>query len=732
MKLQTLACAVAIATGGFFFSHVVNEAIAANDTVAVSQAIQPTQEQALVSRQLATLVDRQHYLNQRLDAATSNRILDFYLDSLDADHSLFLAPEVEQYKKNYGANFGAALKAGDLSGPYLIHAQYRERLKQFYEFMLAELKKPQNLKQSNVYIDTDREKAPYFKSAAEQRAHWQKMLVSQLINLNISKEEEAAKQKALKDDPALANGQDLTSPEDLTPVQTLTKRYTRQLERMSRVKSDDVLDKTLNAMMLTYDPHSNYFPPVDAMELNRQTTLQLEGIGVSIRPERGNEDYTKIETIVEGGPASKSGQIKSGDRIIGVAQDGDKMVDVVGWASNEVVGLIRGKRGTKVSLRLLGAGASMSQARTVSLVRDVIQEEDAGVRSRTVDIKRDGKNYTFGVIEIPSFYLNYRARRAGTDYRSVSEDTNNALKALAAKNVTGIIIDLRNNPGGSLEEVARMLGQVIKSGPVVQIRDGNGNVSVFEDDDGGAQTYAGPLAVMVNLASASASEIYSAAIQDYERGIVIGSTTTGKGTAQVQLDTLAHGQATLTQRKFYRVTGGSTQNKGVVPDIKLVDIYNEEFGERKAKNALEWDTIPTAPFKREGSVQPYVQNLAQMSQQRVVADPQFKYLEQRKAIAKKTEEQKRVVLDIDQRKAELNALEQKTLDSENQRRAVTGQKPYANWESYQASMDALIESRSKMKATQRPALPEEEVFVTESANVLLDYAKLQSTKTAAN
>ena len=732
MKLQTLACAVAIATGGFFFSHVVNEAIAANDTVAVSQAIQPTQEQALVSRQLATLVDRQHYLNQRLDAATSNRILDFYLDSLDADHSLFLAPEVEQYKKNYGANFGAALKAGDLSGPYLIHAQYRERLKQFYEFMLAELKKPQNLKQANVYIDTDREKAPYFKSAAEQRAHWQKMLVSQLINLTISKEEESAKQKALKDDPALANGQDLASPEDLTPVQTLTKRYTRQLERISRVKSDDVLDKTLNAMMLTYDPHSNYFPPVDAMELNRQTTLQLEGIGVSIRPERGNEDYTKIETIVEGGPASKSGQIKSGDRIIGVAQDGDKMVDVVGWASNEVVGLIRGKRGTKVSLRLLGPGASMGQARTVSLVRDVIQEEDAGVRSRTVDIKRDGKNYTFGVIEIPSFYLNYRARRAGTDYRSVSEDTNNALKALAAKNVSGIIIDLRNNPGGSLEEVARMLGQVIKSGPVVQIRDGNGNVSVFEDDDGGAQTYAGPLAVMVNLASASASEIYSAAIQDYERGIVIGSTTTGKGTAQVQLDTLAHGQATLTQRKFYRITGGSTQNKGVVPDIKLVDIYNEEFGERKAKNALKWDTIPTAPFKREGSVQPYVQNLAQISQQRVVTDPQFKYLEQRKAIAKKTEEQKRVVLDIDQRKAELNALEQKTLEAENQRRTVTGQKPYANWESYQASMDALVEARAKMKAAQRPSLPEEEAFVTESANILLDYAKLQSTKASAN
>lgn len=725
MKLQVLACAVALATGGFFFSHAINEAIAATDTVSVSQSIQPTKEQALVSRQLATLVDRQHYLNMRLDATTSNRILDMYLDSLDPDHSIFLAAEVAQYKQKYGPTFGAALKAGDLSGPFTIHAQYREHLKAFYEFVLNELKKPQNLKQPNVYIETDREKAPFFKTAAEQQDYWRKMLVSQLINMTISKEEDLAKQKALKDNPSLANGQDLASADDLTPVQTLVKRYTRQLERLKRVKSDDVLDKTLNAMMATYDPHSNYYPPIDAIELNRQTTLQLEGIGVSIRPERGNEDYTKIETIVEGGPASKSGQIKSGDRIIGVAQDGDKMVDVIGWPSSEIVGLIRGKRGTKVTIRVLGPGAQMSQARSVTLVRDVIQEEDAGVRSRTVELTRDGKKHVYGVIEIPSFYLNYRARRAGTEYRSVSEDTNNALKALSAKNVEGIIIDLRNNPGGSLEEVARMLGQVIKSGPVVQIRDGNGNVSVFEDNDGGAQTYAGPLAILVNLASASASEIYSAAIQDYERGVVIGSTTTGKGTAQVQLDSLAYGQATLTQRKFYRVTGGSTQNKGVIPDIKLVDIYDEEFGERKAKNALKWDTIPTAPFKREGSIQPYVTKLAQLSTQRVSKDPQFNYLETRKSIAQETKDQKRTVLDIDQRKAEILALEKQTLDAENKRRAATGLKPYANWETYQASLDALSESRAKMKATQRPPLPEEEAFVNEAMNVLLDYSKLQ-------
>ena len=259
---------------------------------------------------------------------------------------------------------------------------------------------------------------------------------------------------------------------------------------------------------------------------------------------------------------------------------------------------------------------------------------------------------------------------------------------------------------------------------MVQIRDGNGNVSVFEDTDGGAQTYAGPMAVLVNLASASASEIYSAALQDYDRAVILGSTTTGKGTAQVQLDSLAYGQATLTQRKFYRITGGSTQNKGVIPDIKLVDIYDEEFGERKAKNALKWDTIPTAPFKREGSIQPYVAQLSEKSKIRVSTDPQFQYLSTRKTIAQEAKDQKQISLDIEKRKADLLALEAKTLAAENKRRSETGLKPYSNWESYQASLDALAESRAKMKVNQRPALPEEETFVSEAANVLLDLAHI--------
>ncbi|TXJ09490.1 MAG: tail-specific protease [Acinetobacter sp.] len=725
MKLQYLACAVALATGGLFFTHIVSEAVAATETKVVQGAIQPTQEQALVARQMATLVDRQHYLPMRLDAKTSARVLDMYIDSLDPDHSLFLQSEIDTLKQKYAANFAVGLKTGNLQPAYHIHALYRERIKEYYDYMLAALKQPQNLHQPKEYLDTDREKAAFFKSKQEQKDFWNKVLTSQLISLTIGKEEEAAKQKALKENPALAQGENLAAPEDLTPVQTLEKRYKRQLERISRVKSDHVLDKTLNAMLATYDPHSNYYPPVDAMELNRQTTLQLEGVGVTIRPERGNEDYIKIETLVEGGPASKTGQVRSGDRIIGVAQDGQAMKDVVGWSSQEIVGEIRGKRGTKVTLKLLAAGASLSQARLVTITRDVIQEEDSGLRYRVIDVTHQGQKQKIGVIEIPSFYLNYRARRDGQDYRSVSEDTAKALTDLAKQNVAGIIVDLRNNPGGSLEEVAKMIGQVVKKGPVVQIRDGNGSVNVFEDSDGGKQLYSGPMAVMINLASASASEIYSAAIQDYERGIVIGSTTTGKGTAQIQLDSLAYGQATLTQRKFYRITGGSTQNKGVIPDIKLIDIYSDQFGERKSKNPLVWDTIATAPFKREGVIKPYVVQLQKQSDERRAVNPEFIYLDKYIGLAKKTADEKKVILDITQRKAEIHAIEQQTLTAENERRKATGQTPYANWESYQASIDARNEARAKMKEAKRPPLPEEEAFVQESAQILLDMVSAQ-------
>ncbi len=724
MKLQALACAVAIVSGSLFFSNTINNAFA--ETAAPISTLTPTREQQLVTKQVATMVDRQHYLNMHLDAPTSERVLSMYFDSLDPDHIWFLQADIDEFTKKYGSTLGDKLKTGDLTPATEIYQRFRTRLNSYYQYSMQQLDVAQDLHR-NDFIDTDREKAVFFATEAEQKAHWQKMLVSQLINLTINKEEEAAKQKALKDDPSLAAGQDLTPPEDLTPVNTLKKRFKRQLEQQKRVKNDRVVESVLNALLATYDPHSNFFAPVEAMELSRQTTLALEGIGVSIRPERGNEDYTKIETIVDGGPASKSGQVRSGDRIIGVGQDGEPIVDVIGWPSGEIVGLIRGKRGTKVTLRLLGAGAAANQARTITITRDVIQEEDAGVRTRVVTVKRDNGEKRVGVIEIPSFYLNYRARSQGGSYRSVSEDTNKALLSLQQQKVEGIVVDLRNNPGGSLEDVARMLGLLIKSGPLVQIRDSNGNVSVFRDEDGGYQAYSGPLAVIINLGSASASEIFSAAIQDYQRGIVIGSTTTGKGTAQeVKTDLLyPDSTLTLTKRKFYRVTGGSTQNKGVIPDVPLVSIYDEELGERKAKNALKWDTIQTAPYDREGVVAPFIPTLDVWSDQRVVSNPQFNYLKEIRRLSDKTKNEKQLSLNIDIRKKQMLEMEASQLAAENARRKLTGGAPYANWESYQAALDARSESRAKMKAAQRPQLPEDEAYVTESANILLDMVKLQ-------
>ncbi len=363
MKLQAIACAVALVTGGLFFTNTFNDAFAETST-AIS-TLTPTREQQLVTKQVATLVDRQHYLNMHLDANTSERVLNMYLDSLDPEHIWFLQSDVNEFRTKYGKTLGDKLKLGDLNPAVEIYQRYRTRLNSFYQYSMQQLDVTQDLHRKD-FIETDREKAPFFASEAEQKLQWQKMLVSQLINLTINKQEEAAKQKALKDNPALAAGQDLTPPEDLSPVNTLKKRYKRQIEQQKRVKNDRVVESVLNALLATYDPHSNFFAPVEAMELNRQTTLALEGIGVSIRPERGNEDYTKIETIIEGGPAGKSGQVRSGDRIIGVGQDGDPIVDVIGWPSSEIVGLIRGKRGTKVTLRLLASGAAANRARVVT------------------------------------------------------------------------------------------------------------------------------------------------------------------------------------------------------------------------------------------------------------------------------------------------------------------------------------------------------------------------------
>lgn len=717
---QWLLSVASIGVVGAILTQSYGTAVADTNTESFVQ----TPEQKITTRQVAALLDRSHYLNQPLNSEMGSKILDMYIDSLDPNHTLFLQSDVDEFRQKYASDFGNRLKRGDLSAGVDVFERYRERSNEYFQMASKRLKSDLKLT-GNETIILDREKLNHFKTKKEQQDYWVRQLKFQLMSITLGQESEKAKEKVFLNDPDITLGQDLVRDDQRTPSEILLNRLSRQEGQMERLNDDEIMETVLNTAMLTYDPHSNYYAPIQANELQIQSSLQLEGIGVSIRPDRKNPDYTRIVTLVDGGPATKTGQIKPNDLIIGIAKDGKNMTDVVGWSTREIVGLIRGKRGTSVTLKLRQPNTPDASARTVSVVRDIIQQEESGVTHRIVEVQRPNIDATpkrIGVLEIPSFYLNYKARRNGEDYRSVSIDTENALTELNKQNIDGLVIDLRNDPGGSLDEVAKMLGLFIKSGPLVQIRDNRGNIQVYRDDDGGKQLYDGKLVVITNLASASASEIFAAAIQDYGRGLVVGSTTTGKGSAQIQLDNLALGSATLTQRKFYRITGGSTQNKGVVPDVELVNIFDDAtFGERSQKNALPWDTIKTAAYKPEGKFSASTLNtLNQQSKIRQQQNPQFVYLSTLNDIRDMEDEKKPVDLDINKRRAKIELIEKRSLEAENRRQIATGSNPYANWNTYQAAMDAKFEERSQMKESERPQLPEDEAYIKEAAYLMLE------------
>ena len=716
---QWLLSVASIGLAGVILTQSYSAAVANTDTEGFTQ----TPEQKLTTRQVAALLDRSHYLNQPLDTEMGSEILSMYIDNLDPNHTLFLQSDVDEFKEKYASDFGNRLKRGDLSAGVDIFERYRKRSNEYFEMAKRMLKTDIDLTSDQTII-LDRENIGHLKTKKDQRDYWERQLKFQLMSITLGQESEKGKEKIFLDNPDITLGQDLVRDDKRTPSEILLNRLSRQQGQMKRLKDDEIMETVLNTAMLTYDPHSNYYAPIQATELQIQSSLQLEGIGVSIRPDRKNPDYTRIVTLVDGGPAAKTGQIKPNDLIIGIAEDGKNMTDVVGWSTREIVGLIRGKRGTSVTLRVMQPNTPEASARTVTVVRDIIEQEESGVTHRTIDVQRPNIDATpkrIGVLEIPSFYLNYRARRSGEDYRSVSVDTERALKELNKQNIDGLVVDLRNNPGGSLDEVAKMLGLFIKGGPLVQIRDNRGNIQVYSDEDGGKQLYDGKVVVLTNLASASASEIFAAAIQDYGRGLVVGNTTTGKGSAQIQLDNLALGSATLTQRKFYRITGGSTQNKGVVPDVELVNIYDDAtFGERAQKKALPWDTIKTAAYKPEAKFSSdTLATLNQQSKIRQEKNPQFVYLSTLNDIRDMEDSKQPIDLDINSRRAKMRLIEQRTLEAENKRLIATGERPYKDWNTYQAAMDAKFEERSQMKSNERPQLPEDEVFVKEAAYLML-------------
>lgn len=624
--------------------------------------LEPSDRHAKISRLVTTLFERSHYRQIRVDDQVSSDVLDRYIEVMDGNRQYFLASDIEEFE-SYRYELDDAVKRGDLKPAFLIYATYVERTRQRLSHALSLLDEEPDFTVDEVYV-YDRSELPWATSDAELDEIWRKRVKNDGLSLVLA-------------------GKTWDESADI-----LRSRYEQVLKRVDQIKSDDVFEAFMNAYSHTLDPHSSYFSPRNSEEYRIQMSLSYDGIGASLQVQ---DDYVAVMNVIPGGPASIEGSLKPNDRITAVGQGEEgQLVDVVGWRLDEVVELIRGPGGSTVRLQILPAGAAPgSPEKILPLVRDKIKLEAQAAQKRRMEIEQDGRQLHIGVIEVPSFYQDYNARAAGAaDFTSTTADVRRLIGELEEEGIDGLVIDLRNNGGGHLSEATSLTGLFVERGPIVQLRNTNGRIEVLEDPVPD-KVYDGPLAVLVNRYSASASEIFAAAIQDYNRGIVIGQQTFGKGTVQnlYPLDRYApgrdpqFGQLTLTIGKYYRVTGGSTQHRGVRPDIELPSSVNlEEVGESSRPSALPWDQIQATDYAADAPLDTAVGLLQNIHTERASSDPDFDFLvsdiEARNAeFAHDT-----VSLNLEQRKAEREARQAAELERINQRRGRLGFEPVASLE----------------------------------------------------
>ncbi len=691
-------------SGLFLRKHVLAtvavSSLAIFSAVFAKQASAPTSYSELASSKLQSrtasnvveLLDDMHYEHRVLNAALSSQVFDRYLKDLDSQRGYFLASDIQGFEA-YRKTFDHALKKGDLKGAFLIYNRYQQRVAERLNFVIAELDKGMEKIDFNKdeALELDREKSPWAANRAELDELWRKRLKAAALSLRLAGKSDAEIRK------------------------TLSKRYKSQLNNLYRTKSDDAFQVFMNSFTETYDPHTEYFSPRTEENFNINMSLSLEGIGAVLQSE---DEYTKVVRLVPAGPADKAGQLKTGDRIVAVAQGDQEFVDVVGWRIDEVVDLIRGAKGTTVRLQIIPAGAvDETLTKTISIVRNTVKLEDQAAQKKIISIKRGEETLKIGVIKLPAFYADFQGMQAGDpNYRSTTRDVKKLITELKAEKINGLVLDLRNNGGGSLSEANSLVGLFIGTGPTVQVKNANGKVEVLGDPDPSV-VYSGPLAVMVNRLSASAAEIFAGAIQDYGRGLVIGSTTFGKGTVQSLRD-LEHGQLKLTEAKFYRISGGSTQHRGVDADILFPNVFDEaDIGESALPNAMPWDTIPSARYFPYQDYSKRLPALRQASEARQANDPDFRYLNENIALAKELKKQKTLSLNEAIRKKEKQALDDKRLAMENRRRAAKGQELLKTWREAEDKADAETD---EVAADSGKEKPEDEAFATEAGRILLD------------
>jgi carboxyl-terminal processing protease len=597
---------------------------------------------------IAYVLDNNHYRKIQLNDSLSSVILSEYIKNLDNNKTYFTSDDLATFQK-YSNKIDDFTREENVEPAYEIYSVFRKRFKERMDYVLNNLIN-QNFDYSvNEYYQTERDKEPWCKNTEELNEVWRQIIKGQALSLKLTGKKPEEIQKSLKE------------------------RYDRFVKSMSQFNSEDVFSMYMNTITEAYDPHTNYFSPKAADIFKQSMSLSLEGIGARLQTDN---DYTKVIEVLNGGPAEKSNLIHSNDRITGVAQgESGEMVDIIGWRVDDVVKLIKGPKGTKVRLQLLPAETGVNGPTTeITLVRDRIKLEDQQAKKNVINYQKAGKNLKLGVITLPSFYLDFEAYQKGDpNYTSTTRDVQKLIKELQTEGVDGIALDLRNNGGGSLAEAIDLTGLFIKEGPVVQVKNSANKIEVGSDDDSSI-IYNGPLVVLTNRFSASASEIFAGAIQDYHRGVVVGESTYGKGTVQTVIDLSRFindpsekvGELKLTFQKFYRVTGSSTQHKGVTPDVKLPTALDpEQFGESSNPSALPWDEIRGTLFQKTPVINDkVVAGLNKSYQERLKTDP---------ALGRLVDETKETRKSLSETKVSLNeVIRKKEMDEAEKRKASNG------------------------------------------------------------
>ncbi len=646
-----------------------------------------TDEKINLSKEVFKKLKKEHYIKNFVKDDFNNKYIDALIERLDENKLYFLESEIKNFKEESSQYSG---KFFDIDLAYLIINLYFERLVDFSEFQIKLIEKDSFDFTKDEFIDIYYEDNQWSASEALLKNIWRNETKNDLLVALMS--------ETLSDDPN----------------KVLLKRYKNRIRRIQQQKEEDIFSIAINTLSNQFDPHSSYLSPRSAEDFDMNMSLKLEGIGALLGTD---DDYTKIVSLVPGGPAEKSGEILPEDKITRIRQidtEDEEYVDVVGWRIDEVVDLIRGESGTQVEIEFISSDSADSTRKLVTLTREEIKLEDRAAKSKIIETKEGNK---IGIIDLPSFYIDFNAyQNRDSDYRSSSNDVEDILKNFNIEGVDAVILDLRNNGGGALIEANKIVGLFVSSGPTVQVKHKTGYIQPYGSSKA-KQAWQKPMAVLVNRYSASASEIVAGAIQDYQRGIVLGQRTFGKGTVQ-SLESISKGQVKITESKYYRIDGSSTQNKGVLPDIELLSTWDiETVGESSYPTALEWDTVRPYRHKKFDFDADKVVEIKDLYSQRLTTSPNLKYLGEVRDRYYLNKDKKLLSLNLETRKSEKEARKNWLLQIENKRREGLGLQIFSTYED-------LNENNKEDENTNNDIDFKRDYLLIESTNIINDYLNL--------